>query len=384
MPRRLPLLALPAAALLAFPAGAAADQQWVVHGAGFGHGVGMSQYGALGAARQGVGYRRILAHYYTGTSLGVLDRKVTVRVLLQQAASASFSGASVAGPLRLDPAATYTAAPAGGGRLAVRDATGRTLGTFRAPLGVAGPGPVRLLGAAENGTSDGAYRGALELRAGGAGGVDVVNALDLETYVRGVVAAESPASWPVAALRAQAVAARTYAITGQVGGDGYDQYADVRSQMYLGVAGEQPSTDAAVTATAGQVVIQRGRPVTTFFFSTSGGRTEANENAWPGSTPRPWLRSVDDDAWDRVSPMHRWTRTFGQAEIEAELRGLVRGRLQRIEVTRRGASPRIVTAQLVGSAGRTTVSGATLSARLELPDSWASFSTRSVRQAPRP
>ena len=93
-----------------------------------------------------------------------------------------------------------------------------------------------------------------------------------------MVSRESPSSWPAEALKAQAVAARTYAITTSKAGDGWDQYADTRSQVYGGVAAETASTNAAVAATRGQVVTYDGEPVVTFFFSTSGGRTENVEN----------------------------------------------------------------------------------------------------------
>ncbi len=123
----------------------------------------------------------------------------------------------------------------------------------------------------------------------------------LEDYLRGVVPAESPAVWPAAALQAQAIAARTYAITTNVGGNGFTQYPDTRSQMYRGVIAEKPTSDDAVKATRGQIVTYAGKPVVTYFFSTSGGQTENVENAFRGAKPQPWLKSVDDP-FDDVSP----------------------------------------------------------------------------------
>ncbi len=108
----------------------------------------------------------------------------------------------------------------------------------------------------------------------GSGGVQTVNAVDLEDYVRGVISWEMPSGWAPEALKVQAVAARTYAITTSVGGAGFDLYADTRSQMYGGVAAETPSTDAAVAATRGQVVTYNGAPVITYFSASSGGHTE--------------------------------------------------------------------------------------------------------------
>jgi stage II sporulation protein D len=215
----------------------------------------------------------------------------------------------------------------------------------------------------------------LEVRPAALGGLNVVNALGLEDYVRGVVSAESPSTWPADALKAQAVAARTYAITTSKSGDGFDQYADTRSQVYRGVAAETPTTDAAVSETSGEVVTYQGRPVVTYFFSTSGGRTENAEYGFPGGEPSPWLKSVEDP-YDDVSPRHRWGPfTFTRSQAQKRLRGLVQGKLKGIEVTARGVSPRVVTADVVGSKGRTPVTGATLRQRFGLFDTWAYFAT---------
>jgi stage II sporulation protein D len=268
-------------ALCATPAGAST---LVITGAGNGHGVGMSQEGALGFALRGLAYPEILAHYYTGTVLGQAPAGTQVRVLI-------------------------------GGK---------------------------------------------------------VHRIALETYVRGVVSAEIPASWPVAALEAQAVASRTYALTAHAGGSRFDVYADTRSQVFRGAAAETPQTDAAVAATAGQVVTYEGHPAITYFFASSGGETEDVQNAWPGSPPQPWLRGTVDP-YDQ-GPLHSWRLTVSFASAAARLHGLVRGSFQGVEVLRRGFSPRIVSANVLGSAGPTVVSGPTLAARLGLYDSWAYFS----------
>jgi stage II sporulation protein D len=206
----------------------------------------------------------------------------------------------------------------------------------------------------------------------------VINAVGLEDYLQGVVPAESPASWPAAALQAQAIAARTYAITTARSGT-FDQYADTRSQMYVGVSGETAATNQAVADTRGQVVTYGGQPVVTFFFSTSGGKTENVENTALGSEPKPWLKSVEDP-YDNVSPRHRWTpaRTTLRA-VGKKLRGLYQGSFRGIKVLQRGASPRIMRAQVIGTRGSTVTDGATLRDRLSLFDTWAYFTTVSSK-----
>lgn len=229
--RSLTLLAL--VTTLGLTAQADAASRLTIKGGGFGHGVGMSQYGAMGQAKEGRTYREILGHYYTGTQLGRLDANPTVRILLQSRSTVAFTGAVQAGERRLTPGTSYRATSTVSGRVVLRTSSGRKLRTMDAPLRVVGPGgqPVRLVG----GQNSGVYRGVLELQPRAVGGLQVVNALGLEDYVRGVVAGESPSSWPAEALKAQAVAARTYAITTNKPGDGFDHYADTRSQVYGGV-----------------------------------------------------------------------------------------------------------------------------------------------------
>ena len=365
------------AACLACAPAADAASRLTIRGAGFGHGVGMSQYGAMGYAEHGAGYDTILRHYYTGTRLGTADPSQPVRVLLASSPTASFTGASRAGSRRLSPSVTYRVRPGAAGEVDLLRGK-RKVASFTAPLQVAGADGALTTGGR-------AYRGTLSFVPGTFGGLDVVDTVDLEDYVRGVVSAESPASWPIEALKAQAVAARTYAITTRRSGE-FDQYPDTRSQMYLGVAAETPSTDAAVAQTRGQVVTYAGRPVVTYFFSTSGGRTENVENSVLGTTPEPWLKSVDDP-YDSVSPRHRWApERMTLRAAGAKLSGLYKGSFRGIRVIRRGVSPRIVLADVIGTKGRTRVSGATLRSRLGLLDTWAYFTTIGVRkvEAPKP
>jgi stage II sporulation protein D len=365
------------AALLVVPGAAAAKSRatLTIRGAGFGHGVGMSQYGALGYAEHGWNASQILAHYYTGTQLGTTDPNRIVRVLLATGHSARFTGAEHAGTRTLDPAKVYVARRGGVGQVVLRTG-GRRIATFTAPLQIAAGSGVGVVLAGH-----GTYRGALEISPGLFSGITVVNAVGLEDYLRGVVPSESPSSWPIEALKAQAIAARTYAITTARGGT-FDQYADTRSQVYGGVAAETADSDQAVAATRGQVVTYQGQPVTTYFFSTSGGRTEDVENVF-GGAPEPWLKSVADP-YDGVSPRHRWRFTMSLRRAQRKLHGLVLGRLKGIRVVKRGASPRIISAKVIGTRGSVPVDGATLRDRLGLYDTWAYFRTATARRGSNP
>jgi stage II sporulation protein D len=355
---------------LGFPAAASA-KVWIVKGAGFGHGVGMSQYGAYGYAKHGFAYGAILAHYYTGTTLGTTTDQ-SVRVLLRNdARSVSFRGAGSACGAGLGPAKSYVAKRKGSA-VVLRSKKGTLIAKCGGVMTAAGAPAVTVNG-------KGTYRGSLEVRASSSG-LDVINVVALEDYVRGVVSKESPASWPPEALNAQAVAARSFAISTAAHGSTFDVFDDTRSQAYGGVGAETAKTDRAVSATHLQVVLYNGRVAQTFFFSTSGGHTENNEfsSLGFGQPPIPYLRGVDDPYEAEVgSPYEHWKRKFSLGRMNSALSGLgLRGKLRNIVVTQRGASPRIVHAKLVGGGGTTAVTGPQLQTALGLPDTWAFFKKR--------
>jgi SpoIID/LytB domain protein len=271
--------------ILAATSATAAASSLVIEGAGNGHGVGMSQEGARGYALHGYTYEAILAHYYTGTTLGQAPAKTVIKVLV---------GSKVK----------------------------------RVPL---------------------------------------------ERYVRGVVAAEMPSSYPAAALEAQAVASRTYALTAHAGGSRFDVYSDTRSQVYRGVAAETAASNSAVAATAGQIVLYAGKPAITYFFASSGGATENVENGFPGAEPEPWLRGVVD-SYEGASS--KWKLDLSFTVVARLLHGLFKGSFRGIEVLKRGVSPRILSARVMGSRAATVIGGTALAGRLGLSSTWAYFSIR--------
>jgi stage II sporulation protein D len=357
-----------AALVVTGTATAGAAERWSMRGAGWGHGIGLSQWGSYGYAKQGVNYRDIVDHYYRDTKIETRDGGV-VRVLLQpNRPTVYIRHATQAGDRMLDEEALYKATRTGD-QVVLRSASGRKLSTFDGMVRVVGGKHVRVLGRADNGVRDGLYRGAIEIRTSAGSGLNAINAIAMEDYLLGVVPSESPSSWPAAALQAQAVVARSYALASNVNGKGFNQYADTRSQMYRGYLGEAPSTTSAVAATAGQIVTYAGTVATTFFFSTSGGYTENIENAFVGAQPRPWLKGVKDP-YDDPSPYHRWKLDFSRATLGAKLGNWVKGRFRAIKVLKRGVSPRVVKARIVGSRGSTVVTGPQIRARMGLRDTW--------------
>ncbi|MCP9484679.1 MAG: SpoIID/LytB domain-containing protein [Gaiellaceae bacterium MAG52_C11] len=287
--RRL-LISLAVALACATPA--SAGTVFVIDGRGWGHGVGMSQYGARGYAEAGWGHARILAHYYRGTKLRLVPTR-PVRVLLvegrpavQISSTKPFRVVDATGRVRkLKPGARTLAA------------SGLLLRGLRAPLRFeAGVVPLQLDGAG--------YRGALVVHRQG-GSLLVVNDLPLDRYLRGVVPWEMPDDWHPAALRAQAVVARSYALATLKPGKLFDLYADTRSQVYGGIRAEEDSTNRAIGATAGRALLWQNRVATTFYHSTSGGRTASVADVWPKARVVPYLVSVPDP-YDNISKHHRW------------------------------------------------------------------------------
>lgn len=351
--------------VLAPPAPANAAVSWIVHGRGFGHGVGLSAYGAYGFAKHGKSYQFILGHYYRGTTIGSLTGTRVVRVLLDiSLGDVGFSGASSGCGVALDPARSYQAHRAGNA-IVLRSSGGKRLASCGKKLRAAGNGTIEIVGV-------GKFRGALETvpTESDPGSLNVVNALALEQYVKGVMPNEVPPSWPVEELKAQSVAVRSIAITGDVGGNGFDLYSDTRSQVYEGLESEYPQTNAAVDATRGQVVMYGGEIAQTFYSACSGGHTESVVNVF--GTAIPYLVGVPDP-YDYYCPLHKWTLKFTGPEISERLGGYLKGRLKKVVVTRRGVSPRIITAKLVGSGGVSSVTGSELEVALGGYDTWMSF-----------
>src|SRR3954447_3766364 len=365
-------------ALLCAPSAASAASKWWIKGAGWGHGIGMSQYGAQGQAEIGRNYQQILEHYYTGTIVS-LSRQRSIRVLLLASRPrAAFSGATKIGSRGVQPAKTYIATRKGAGLL-VKDSRGKKVGLFTdVPTVVASSTGFLTL----NGS--GTYRGTLELRQGTAGGVTAVNALSLDDYVQGVVPGEMPASWAPEALKAQAVAARTYALTTDAGGTVFDQFNDTRSQVYRGVTAETAATNAAVRDTANQIVTYQGRAIVTYFFSTSGGKTEDVQNVFYGALAVPYLKSVSDP-YDKIAPRHRWQfGPYSTKRVKAKLGGLCAGKSRNLRIRQRGSSPRVVRADVVCSRGTRSVSGADIRSAAGLYDTWFTFVRVTSKAAGRP
>jgi stage II sporulation protein D len=352
------------------PAGSGA--LFLVSGHGNGHGVGMGQWGAQGYAQQGYTYDQILEAYYPGTTLGD-TAKTSIRVLLasgkKKLAISSKKPIAVEDGDGIDhtlPAGSTTLTPAL--KLAIDDEPAQALD---APLTFSPTAGSTL-------TLGRRFRGKIvvdvpskKLRA--------INVLGLQQYLYGVVTAEMPAGWLPAALQAQAVAARSYALASRQAGAQFDVYADGRSEAYLGLSAETPAGRQAVDVTAGEVLLYNGDVADTLFSSSTGGWTQSAADAF-GSPGRPYLVSVRDP-YDSISPYHDWGPVPVTAKTLAKAVGVV-GRILDATV-KRNASRRVKTLKVTslsrGSQLTATVGGATVASALALRSSWFSVGVLSLQ-----
>jgi SpoIID/LytB domain protein len=359
----------------------------VVQGHGWGHGHGMSQYGAQGAALQGLTYQQIVDFYYPGTTWSTERGKV--RVLISGATSSDLvvsvadgltvrdRGDGATFRLPVIDGATRWRLRVGAGNVEVvdylTDAWHRyDLADDRPSL--LGDGEFFADGALTLWTPDGAhtYRGALRAASPYAGSSDrdTVEVLSMNQYVRGVIPNEMPASWQTEAVKAQAVAARTYATWSRAQyRDRYYQICDTSScQVYRGKDSEDPRSNAAVKATSRQILRYDGEPAFTQFGSSDGG--------WTAAGGVPYLAATQDP-YDGFSgnPVHSWTTTLEARRIESAYPSL--GRLRRIEVVSRDGhgdwGGRVWTMVLDGRRHDVRLSGDTFRARFGLRSTWFSF-----------
>jgi stage II sporulation protein D len=364
------------------------------YGRGYGHGVGLSQYGARGRALAGQTSAEILAAYFQGTTPATVNPARNVRVLLLKGFKATstrpltiygrsgewtIDGVAKRFPadavlrvwrttkvvngvtvvkwryrvLSSDLAVVLHSATASGSLVVRPAAVGTVLQLWSKP------------------TIYDTFRGLLRviLRTGSA---NVVNHVPLDQYLRGVVPVEMPPSWPVAALEAQAVAARSYAVRRLHPSTGtFDLYDDTRSQVYRGMEAEKASTDAVIAASPGAILRSGSAVVNAFFHSTGGAATEDNEYAFVPSSgkvtsgPVSYLRGISDRApdgtpYDAASPWYAWrTTTLTRAQVSAMFRTDSRtnvGDVLRLDLRKRGVSGRLYRVTLYGTTGTKTVS----------------------------
>ena len=211
------------------------------------------------------------------------------------------------------------------------------------------------------------YRGDLRLLVRD-GRILAINQLGIETYLPSVVGSEMPSKWPLAALQAQAVAARTYALRQRGSKGDFDVRATVSSQVYKGIESETASTLKAVATTRSLVLVHGGRLINAVFHSSSGGATEPSGEVW--RTQLPYLVSVADH--DDHSPVHRWNQRFDALELRRRFQET--GGVNQLSVLATSSTGRVRSARIQGPRGSLVLTGRELRQRLGLKSTMVRFS----------
>ncbi|MGE5474564.1 MAG: SpoIID/LytB domain-containing protein [Ignavibacteriales bacterium] len=172
--------------------------------------------------------------------------------------------------------------------------------------------------------NDKPYRGELEFRRYSASDMTIINIVGLEEYLYGVVAREIGASSPAEAIKAQAVVARNYSVNniGKNSKWGFDMTNTVSDQAYNGYEWERPASNNAVDETKGKILAYDGKPASTFYFSTSGGRTEDVKNVWNSKVSYPYLVSVEDKYESPNASKAKWEVTLTPEQIKQSLKAI--------------------------------------------------------------
>lgn len=400
--RRALILALLAALLIPWVTGATpavagsqrgpdGPSRFKMFGAGFGHGLGLSQWGAYGLARQGWGPSKILKHFYSGTRvaretnppgnlrIGLVQGKDSIRLEAQVGSIEIRLGDPQTGStVATIPAGETWHVRAASNEYLIVDQAGGTVDR------VGGPNePIYLvyesaqsrvrIPEAGHAYNRGSIEFALYSCAGGCA-MRLVLTIDSQGYLYGL--GEVPSSWPMSALKTQAIAARTYAFTKAAASQhravcDCALYASAYDQVYAGWDKEGGIDGdrwvSAVNQTGDQVVLNEGQTIQAFYMSSSGGYTENNENVW-GGTPIDYLRGVCDPGdYTSENPNAVWEQTFTPAEVTGHL-GLRIGAVTGFTNVDRGVSGRIMSVTVKGANGQATISGEKLRLSLGLPD----------------
>lgn len=378
------------------------DNTITLAGHGYGHGHGMSQWGAYGAATQGRTWQQILGFYYPGTTLSNLGSSA-IRVRLDAVGSGTLNVPNAAGLLlgsgtgtpaalaqtngAVQPITRYRVWTRSDGSLQVDALSSPAAGSpatwvpyksSASPAVFSNPGRGNLVDVLlANGTQR-TYRGSMAANWLTASSITPVNTLPMDDYLRAVVPAEMPSSWPADALAAQAVAARSYAAQNRAtapAGRVNDTCDTTSCQVYSGLQTETSSSDKAVANTAGQTLTWLGQPAFAQFGSSNGG--------WSADGGQPYL-VAKADPYDGVVPnsANTWTNSIPVASIESHWPSI--GSYQRLRILSRDGNGewggRVLQASIEGSAGSVTVTGTTIRSALGLRSEW--FIPTNPRSAP--
>lgn len=335
-------------------------QGYTFTGKGWGHGIGMTQYGAKGMADQGFLYSDILKYYYTNVQVSTYDTTNTnIRVALSlNLSSVSFSNTEayrikdrVTGQVLLESQANIpTTVKLSGTQFLV---TNNAKNYYSS-----NPLTIESVTGTPIGHKGNLYLGSMEVSKSTNGGIDVINHVNVETYLRGVVPGEMYPSWHNEALKAQTLAARTYALKNRVSSRKFDVYDDTRSQVYKGYSLENAKVTSLIEATKGEVITYNGSLIDAIYSASAGGHTIDSEDLWNYS---PYLRGKPDPYDTSVYVTNWWTAQLTIEQLSTVFTEV--GKVTDIQVLATKYN-RPTSIKVVGDKGEITVSGNTFRSRV--------------------
>lgn len=359
---------------------AASEVEYIINGHGWGHGVGMCQYGARGRALAGHNYQSILKNYYRGVEVKNASTPSRAKIGISLNSTRLKLGQSYRFNIYQDEAKTKLIAKDAtglwevrleGGKLSLYQPNGSKKGTYGSTLYFDNGSALFEL---QKYYSTGyrkfhIYRGNFLIRIEN-NKLKPINIVGFEYYLRGLT--EVPTSWPLEAQKAQAVAARSYILANLGKHKNYDICDSVHCQVYTGYDREKSYLGKnwvnAVSLTKSQVIFYQGKNVAAYYHSTCGGKTENNENVW-GYSPIGYLRGVNCGSC-QSSPYFSWTGRFYSSQVEGKLGSLVKGRLLDMKILKVGFSPRVLSMRIYGTSGYTDIKGSTFKSKLGLRSNW--------------
>jgi len=344
----------------------AAGPRFEIKGGGTEHGLGLSQYGAKGMARQGKSYQEILKHYYRGIKIGKVKHNPQVRIGIVLSGKGGIleviSGEYKIGNYELGVGDWVNITPSEV-NIYQNEKLIKTYQNNRTQR-IKPQSSTSIIQVDYKKSYFNKYYGEIKVIKEG-NGLVTVNTLPMEEYLKGVVVAEVPYSWPREAIKAQALAARSYAYK-HIGSSGnYDMDDSTSYQVYIG-AYHRARSNHVIDESRGQVITDQGSIISAYYFSTSGGWTENNENIW-GGRPIAYLRGVES-TWEDDSPWWTWyTKRYSRKQISKLLASLKIGQVKKIEVKARGVSGRVLAIKIVGDQGVRVISGARFKKLINIP-----------------
>lgn len=363
------------------------EKNFTFMGKGWGHGVGMSQWGAYAQANAGKDYQTIIKYYYQGVGIekktipttikiGLLEGKSEVNIIANGGNAQIYVGASLIATSQANESWKVRMV---GSNAQLINPNGTPVYTGSGPIKFVPQSDIVVLKIPQIGEIFNRFRANIITQIV-SNSLTVINEIPLEKYLYGVVPSEMSGSWPLEALKPQALAARSFAVRNMGRHGIFDLCATTHCQVYHGYDNEYENSNIACANTEGDVITFNGDVISAYYHANSGGYTEDNDNVW-GGTFLTYLKGVPDP-YSENTPNYSWTETVSLSELQSRLGSSCPGNLIDIKILAYGVSPRVTSLQIIGSNGSNVIEGAdNIRIKLGLRSAWFTVSPNLPRLA---